>query len=53
VQLQQLIYGAEDEQRGYSLIKNPLLHPRTEVLKGIRGEESKEMLLQFFQRLRS
>jgi tRNA(adenine34) deaminase len=52
VQLQKLIYGAEDEQRGYSLIRSPLLHPRTEVLKGISGQESKELLSQFFKRLR-
>jgi tRNA(adenine34) deaminase len=52
VQLQKLIYGASDEQRGYSLIKNPLLHPRTEVLKGINGQESKELLSRFFKKLR-
>src|SRR6478752_4045061 len=33
-QLQKLVYGASDVQRGYSLIQNPLLHPRTEVVKG-------------------
>jgi len=52
VQLQKLIFGAEDAQRGYSLIRSPLLHPRTEVLKGISGQESKDLLSQFFKRLR-
>ena len=52
VQLQKLIYGADDEQRGYSLIKKPLLHPKTEVLKGIAEQESKALLAQFFKRLR-
>ena len=52
VQLHKLIFGAVDEQRGYSLIKSPLLHPRTEILKGINGQESKELLSQFFKRLR-
>lgn len=52
VQLQKLIYGAEDAQRGYSLIRSPLLHPRTEVLKGIGGQESKELINLFFKRLR-
>jgi tRNA(adenine34) deaminase len=52
VQLQKLIYGAVDEQRGYSLIKKPLLHPKTEVLKGIAEQESKALLAQFFKRLR-
>ena len=52
VQLQKLIYGADDELRGYSLIKKPLLHPKTEVLKGIAEQESKALLAQFFKRLR-
>jgi tRNA(adenine34) deaminase len=52
VQLQKLIFGAVDEQRGYSLIKKPLLHPKTEVLKGIAEQESKALLSQFFKRLR-
>jgi tRNA(adenine34) deaminase len=52
VQLQKLVYGASDEQRGYSLAKSPLLHPRTEVVKGIKADECKELILQFFKRLR-
>lgn len=52
VQLQKLVYGAIDEQRGYSLAKSPLLHPRTEVVKGVKADESKTLLMQFFKRLR-
>ncbi len=52
VQLQKLVFGAPDLQRGYSLVKSPVLHPRTEVVKGIKGEESKELLDQFFKRIR-
>lgn len=33
VQLQQLVFGASDVQRGYSLVSSPLLHPRTVVKK--------------------
>jgi len=51
-QLQRLVFGAEDVQRGYQLIKSPLLHPRTEVAKGLRGAESKEMIDKFFRLLR-
>jgi tRNA(adenine34) deaminase len=52
VQLKKLVYGASDEQRGYTLANSPLLHPRTEVVKAIRSSESKELLIQFFQKLR-
>jgi tRNA(adenine34) deaminase len=53
VQLQKLVYGASDEQRGYSLANSPLLHPRTEVTKGLKADESKNLLMQFFKRLRT
>ncbi len=51
-QLQQLVFGASDVQRGYSLIKQPLLHPKTLVKKGVGEMESKELLNQFFKGLR-
>jgi len=51
-QLQKLVYGADDLQRGYSLVKSPLLHPRTEVVRGIKKDESKELVDAFFKRLR-
>jgi len=52
VQLQKLVFGANDLQRGYSLIEKNLLHPRTEVAKGLGGVECKELLNQFFVKLR-
>ena len=52
VQLQKLVFGADDVQRGYSLAKSPLLHPKTEVVKGVKASESKELLDKFFKRIR-
>lgn len=52
VQLQRLVYAADDVQRGYSLVNQPLLHPRTEIVKGVRKAESKELIDRFFQRIR-
>ena len=52
VQLQKLVFGASDVQRGYSLSKSPLLHPKTEVVKGVKAVESKELLDKFFKRIR-
>lgn len=51
-QLQRLVFGADDPQRGYQLIKSPLLHPRTEMAKGVRQEESKSLIEKFFRLLR-
>lgn len=52
-QLQRLVYGASDVQRGYSLVGTPLLHPRTEVLKGVKSNECKELIDMFFKSLRN
>ncbi len=53
VQLQRLVYGADDAQRGFSLVKTPLLHSRTEIAKGIKKDPSKELIDMFFRRIRS
>ncbi len=52
VQLQRLVYGADDVQRGFSLVKTPLLHPKTEIIKGIKKDPSKELIDSFFRRIR-
>jgi len=52
VQLQKLVYGASDVQRGYSLVSTPLLHPRTTVEKGTKAEECKKLIDTFFARIR-
>src|SRR5687767_4387134 len=53
VQLQKLVFGASDIQRGYSLVATPLLHPKTAVVKGIKGEEAKALIDNFFRKIRS
>jgi tRNA(adenine34) deaminase len=52
VQLQKLVYGAADVQRGYTLVKSPVLHPKTEVVAGVQAVEAKELIDQFFKRIR-
>ena len=53
VQLQRLVVGAEDVQRGYSIVKSPLLHPKTVVVKGIKSTDCSSLLIQFFGRIRA
>ena len=52
VQLQKLVFGASDLQRGYSLLGKPILHPKTTVEKGVKAEEAKKLIDTFFLRLR-
>lgn len=53
VQLQRLVFGSEDLQRGYGRVGTPLLHPKTQVTKGIMAKECTDLLMQFFQRIRN
>ena len=47
-QLGRLVYGADDLKRGYSLLPGNILHPRTEVTKGILSEEASVLMKDFF-----
>ncbi len=44
-----IVYGASDEQKGYTTISKKLLHPKTTVESGILEEECKELLVRFFK----
>lgn len=52
VQLHKLVFGASDVQRGFTLVSTPLLHPKTEVVKGIKAEECKKLIDGFFKEIR-
>jgi len=52
MQLQKLVYGASDLKKGFTLVNSQILHPKTEVVKGIRSEESKALIDVFFKRIR-
>jgi tRNA(adenine34) deaminase len=52
-QLQGLVYGASDPQRGYSRLATPVLHPRTAISFGIYQEECSKLVLDFFTRIRN
>jgi len=48
-QVSQLVYGAADEKKGYSLVKGKLLHPKTKVVSGILEDECREIMVKFFK----
>lgn len=51
-QISKVIYGASDLLKGFSTINSPLLHPKTQIVKGIKADECKGLLERFFERLR-
>jgi len=52
-QLGKLVYGAEDEKRGFRLVHHALLHPKTEVTGGILAEQASTLLKEFFKTKRT
>jgi tRNA(adenine34) deaminase len=51
-QLGKIVYGADDEKKGYTLVRHPLLHPRTVVQGGVMKTECSRLLKEFFGRKR-
>lgn len=51
-QLQKIVFGASDEKRGYSAFSKKMIHPKTEIVKGIMADECSTLLKEFFQKLR-
>lgn len=51
-QLGRLVYGTDDEKRGFSRIAADALHPKTIVVKGVLADESAQLMSDFFKRKR-
>lgn len=51
-QIDRVVYGADDPKRGYSRVGGLLLHPRTEVTRGVLAGECEALMKAFFSRLR-
>ncbi len=51
-QLGRLVYGADDEKRGYSRFAPQALHPKTQVSKGILADECASLMSEFFKKKR-
>jgi tRNA(adenine34) deaminase len=52
-QIGRVVYGADDEKRGFSLLKAPVLHPSTQLEKGVLAGACSHLMTEFFQRKRS
>ena len=51
-QLGRLVYGAADDKRGFQRFAPQTLHPKTEVVAGVMGEECAALMKQFFSQRR-
>jgi tRNA(adenine34) deaminase len=48
-QISRIVYGAEDDKRGYSRFAPKALHPKTEVVSGVLEEECSRVMKEFFR----
>ena len=51
-QMGKLVFGAVDEKRGYRRYAPQALHPKTEVVTGVKAEESAQLMKDFFKKKR-
>ena len=48
-QIARIVYGANDEKRGYSRFQPNLLHPKTEIVSGVMADEATDLMRRFFK----
>ena len=48
-QVARIVYGAKDDKRGYHLIAPKALHPKTEVVAGVREDDCRTLMQRFFK----
>lgn len=51
-QLGRLVFGADDDKRGYRKYAPEVLHPKTEVHSGVCSTEASELMKKFFKEKR-
>lgn len=47
-QLKRLVFGAEDDKRGYLRYAPQALHPKTEVVQGVMADACSRLMKEFF-----
>lgn len=52
-QVSKLVIGAPDTKKGFGLLDQNVLHPKTEVVKGVLEQECSELLKEFFRKKRN
>lgn len=51
-QVSRIVYGADDEKRGFNTYAPKAIHPKATVTRGVLGEECKALMQEFFKRKR-
>jgi tRNA(adenine34) deaminase len=52
IQIDRIVYGADDDKKGFTLLKESILHSRTTVTRGVLKTECSVLLKEFFSKKR-
>ena len=47
-----IVYGASETKKGFSLLEERVLHPKTQVVKGVLSDDCEKILKDFFAKKR-
>jgi tRNA(adenine34) deaminase len=47
-QIGRIVYGADDEKRGFSQFSDQILHPKTELNSGLMADDAARLMKEFF-----
>lgn len=48
-QIKKVVYASSDLKRGFSNIEENILHPKTEIIRGIMQQEASDLITSFFK----
>ncbi len=51
-QIQRIVYGADDKKKGYTHYSTNVLHPKTEITRGVLADECAMLMKSFFEKKR-
>lgn len=51
-QIARIVYGANDEKRGFTKFAPAALHPKTEVVSGVMADDCADLMTEFFRKKR-
>ncbi len=51
-QIGKIVYGTDDDKRGYSNFHKQIIHPQTKVIGGVLKQECAELMTEFFYKIR-
>ena len=51
-QISKIVYGASETKKGFSLLEKGILHPKTQIVKGVLSDDCEKIVKDFFAKKR-